>query len=345
MNLPIQNSISGVATSGESHALNASADNQFKTIFDFNEEILPASQKVVLQRSVTVRGEMLMISRDDIRVKEGFNPRIQDAAYHAHIRALADSMKAEGYFLDKPIAVYAGYDGKRPVLFAFDGFCRLAAYDLALSEGAPLQDLPIVIKPNSVTIEDLTVGFVVGNTGKRLTPMEIGVVCKRLVGFGWSEERIAERLHISCEYVAQLLLLAGAPRFIRDFVQNGEMTASLAVESLRKHGADVQDVLVDALANAKAAGKTRLTKRFMPGHGQRKFLTKKAPVMLEAIERLTKHDAFKKLPNDLRITFEALVSGAAAACDPVTGDDVAILQAKSLDTGLNEKGVFEHTKP
>ena len=51
---------------------------------------------------------------DDIVVVDGFNVRVQDDAYHAKVREYADSMKANGYYAGKSIAVYiARIDGKR----------------------------------------------------------------------------------------------------------------------------------------------------------------------------------------------------------------------------------------
>lgn len=300
-------------------------DAHYATVLGFNEEILPATHKAVMQRAAAARGEMHLVDRGDIRIKEGLNPRIQDASYHAHVRWLADSMKEKGFFADKPIAVYAGYDGKRPVMYVVDGFCRMAAYDLALSEGAPLLEIPVILSPNSTSMEDLTVNFVVSNSGKRLTPMEVSIVCKRLQGFGWNDARIASSLHITQEYVGQLLTLAGAPREIRNMVQNGEMTASLAVETLRKHGPDVMQVVGEAMATAKADGKVKLTKRYMPEQIQRKYVTKQAPVVIDAIKRLQTHEAFRALPDDLRGVFEDFLKGmdkAVQAKEAVQGETV-----------------------
>ncbi len=95
----------------------------------------------------------------------------------------------------------------------------------------------MVVKPNSSSLEDLTVSLVTSNGGKRLTPYELGMVAKRLEGFGWEPERIASRLLITEQYVEQLLMLMGAPLGLRQAVQAGHMSAANAVELLRKHDA------------------------------------------------------------------------------------------------------------
>ncbi|TAL65819.1 MAG: ParB/RepB/Spo0J family partition protein [Burkholderiaceae bacterium] len=291
-------------------------DRQFQGVLEFQTEIVPASHKTLMNSIVAVKAEMLMVDVNDLRVLDGFNPRIQDERYHAHVRTIADSIKENGYYPDKPLAGYGGLDGRKPVIYVTDGFCRTAALKLAISEGAPISEVPLVLKDKSTTMEDLTVAFVVSNKGKNLTPMELAIVCKRLVGFGWTVQRIAEKVQITVEYVSQLLTLAGAPRHIREMVQSGEVTAALAIETMRKHGADAGEALNAGLAAAKATGKTRLTKKFMPAQVQRKFFIKNAPQMFSVMERIRALASYGAMPPDIRSAIDDLVKGAAIAAEP-----------------------------
>lgn len=205
------------------------------------------------------------VPRDKIRVIDGFNIRnAADPEYKAHIRALANSMKANGYMQDKPLA---GYVAKDPdtgenVIYLTDGHSRLAAVDLANSEGCEFNLLPLVVKPKGTSMEDLTVALYTSNSGKPLTTFETAMLCKRLLGFGMTEKQIAERLGFKAgkKYVDDLLSLVAAPKELRDMVANGSVGASLAIATIKDVGpAKAAKKLEKAVEKAKAEGKTKVT--------------------------------------------------------------------------------------
>lgn len=77
----------------------------------------------------------------------------------------------------------------------------------------------------------------------------------------WSDSAtIAKRLGITKPYVNQLLDFLAAPKPVRDLVSSGKVSATLAVETIRKHGVkQATKMLKDGLAEAEAKGKTRAT--------------------------------------------------------------------------------------
>lgn len=229
--------------------------------------------------------DLWKMPRDRIHVEPGFNVRTSTPDYKAHLRAIADSIKANGYMQDKPIAGYVAQRDGQDILIVTDGHTRLAAFDLAVSEGWEGTELPVVTKPRGTSMEDLTIALVTSNNGRPLTPYEVAVVCKRLVGYGMETKDIAARLGYTKQYIEGLLDLLAAPKAVRDLVIAGTVSATLAVETIKKHGKEAAKVLTAGATEAKASGKDRVTKKHVTKattKGEKKpKKAKEAPVQQE----------------------------------------------------------------
>lgn len=287
----------------------------FRGALEFSTELVGVSEKVALASHAIAKGNSFMCMVEDIHVLPDFNPRIRTEALRLHIRGIADSILAEGYYLDKPISVYAATVGKKPTFFITDGHCRFEALLLAISESAEISEVPIVIKDRSTTMEDLTVAFVRTSDGLKLGPLEVAICCKRLVGFNWPIPRIAQRIGRTEEYVSQLLTLAGAPSAIRNMIENGETTAAVAISALRTHGEEAPAVLGRALDAAKAKGKDKVTTKFMPEQVRKVAMRKAAPKMLDAIQQVKVHKAYATLPEDLQKLIDELLTTLKAPAE------------------------------
>ena len=250
----------------------------------FETELIPGAVKAAM--SGVKSSDLWKVPRDRIRVMPGFNIRVQNDDHKAQVRFIADSMKANGYFADKPLAGYVAKEDGENVLYVIDGHTRLEAVDLANSEGAEINEIPVVTKPAGTSMEDLTVALVVSNEGRHLSPYEVALVCKRLIGFGMEEADIARRIGKTRTYVSNLLLLASAPRALTTLVQEGKASATLAVETYKAHGKEAAKVLKEGLVQAQASGKTKVTgKHLQPSNRdlfkqdkqQRKSAGQKAP--------------------------------------------------------------------
>lgn len=275
----------------------------------FNTELTAASMKSVIASHALVRLEnAFMCAIEDIHILEGFNPRSKNAALTAHIRSLADSIKEVGFYPDAPLSVFAAVVNKKPIFYVSNGHCRYQGLLLAISEGAQILDVPIVIKGLGASMEDMTVAFARTSEGMRLDPLGLAVSCKRLASYNWSVEKIAPQLGISPEYVTQLLTLAGAPWAIREMVEQGHTTAAVAIGALRAHGEDAAEVLEGALVAAKASGKTKVTTKFMPAQIRKVAMRKAAPKMYEAIQQIKTDPAYVSLPASLQTLINDLVA-------------------------------------
>lgn len=236
-------------------------ENTEVKIEEFNTVLFAGSTTAGLKDAK--RTDLWKVQREKVKVLEGFNVRIKNEDYLAQVRLIADSMKANGFFPDKPIAGFVAEVNGDNIVYVIDGHTRLDAYDLAVSEGAELQGIPMVIKPKGTSMEDLTVALVVSNNGRQLTSYETALVCKRLIHYGMEEAEVARRIGLSKQHVANLLTLVAAPRELGNLVQDGKVSASLAVVTLKTHGSKALDVLKEGLANAESVGKTKVTEKHL----------------------------------------------------------------------------------
>jgi ParB-like chromosome segregation protein Spo0J len=250
------------------------------------------------------------VERDQLRIIPNFNTRIRGERLTAHIRELADSMKSEGYYPDKPLAGYVAREGDEQVIYITDGHCRLEGRDLAVSEGAEIDKLPVVVSAQGTSIEDLTVALARTNSGKPLEPYELAIVCKRLSRFGMDSDEIARRVGFTRTYVDNLLLLIGADAAIRQMVMDDKVSASTAVDAIKQHGSKALERLQVALEQAQAGGKERVTKKLMPAKPElvfKKYVTKSAPQLFNAVRDITLDDGYKHLSSELREKLDQLM--------------------------------------
>lgn len=309
--------------------------------FDSKLDIAPNQSKFFSLLTAGKRTQH-MVFMSDLRVMDGFNPRVKDSAYYAHIRNIANSIKEEGFYADKPLTAVPSYEGRNPVALITDGGCRFEAAKLAISEGAELNQLPVVFKDRATTQDDLMIALVKSNEGKRFTPLELSIVVKRLYKFGHVPNNIARRLGFTPEYVHQLLALAGAPDEIRRMLESGVVSAGLAVQAMRKHGSDATEVLMQAAEKAKGKGKSSITTKDMPDHLDRKVLIKTAPAMKDALDRIRSNEQFESLPEAIRQEIENVLADfskeKAKAASKAEKSQVA-KEAKQAKPGRQKKVV------
>lgn len=194
-----------------------------------------------------------------LRVIDGFNVRVMTESYKARIREICDSIKANGYYADQPLAGYVAREEGKSVIIITNGHTRYAALMMAIAEGAEIEVVPVVTKPNGTSMIDLTVALKNSNDGAPLTPYEVAVLCKRLIGYQITEEEIARRMGLSITQVKNYLMLMSAPMSIHRLVIDEKVSATLAIETLRKHGENAATILSNGVAAAEDSGKGRAT--------------------------------------------------------------------------------------
>lgn len=203
---------------------------------------------------------MLLVHPSHVTEIDGFNVRVDTPDYLEHVAALAESIKANGFYANKPLGGYIGKDGEgNDALLLTDGYSRLRALRKLMEEGVEIGKIPFAVKAKGTSLEDLTVALVQDNEGRKLEVYEKAVVVKRLKGYGMAEDEIARRLGMTKRYVDDLLLLAGAPRQIAVFVTTGKVSATEAIKQIRANPTGAAKALADMIKKAEAKGKGRAT--------------------------------------------------------------------------------------
>lgn len=232
-------------------------DAQFKTIANFSKEFTAGNTKAAMKAADAGSSDLWKVPVASIRPQEGNNLRIPGPGRDAHVRWLADQIKKHGFYPSKPLTGFVAVEGGEQVIILQDGGCRFDAAKLAISEGAPIDKLPMVIQDRSSSSVDQVVDMLNSNEGKAFTVLEKALGAKRLKTYGKTDIEIADLMGITNAYVGQLLTLAGAPKKIRDMLQAEEISATNAIKMMKAHGEGAADVLGKAVKTAKAKGKEK----------------------------------------------------------------------------------------
>lgn len=211
------------------------------------------------------RSDTYRIEPRDIHVKEGFNSRVKDFdPADADDMALAMSISQIG--VKQPITVFFE-DGKA---WLSDGHRRRAAalYAIENIEGTPADlTMPVQTEARESDEAERIFSQIVRNTGKPFTALEQATVFKKLLGLNWTEQEIADKSGISKQRVSDLLGLQKAPAKIRKMIQKGEISATLAITTLKKTKGDAAkavEALQTGVVKAKEEGKTKATAKHVP---------------------------------------------------------------------------------
>ena len=256
-------------------------------------------------------GDLWQVPYDDLYVIPGFNVREHDDEYEAHIENITASMVANGYDRTKPLSGYVVVIEGRNRVAITDGHTRYIAAGRARERGREIETLPLVTATRGTSTEDLIVGLVTSNSGRQLKPYEVGTVCKRLIQAGLDEAEIARRLSITQTYVNDLLYLHSLPKSTQDLVKKGQISATLAIETSRKHGPAAVKMLQEAVKQAVESGKKKATgKNIAPTWSA--SVKKTAPRMYDVLQEITGDSAFKKLAPAIQATIRGLLEDLPA---------------------------------
>lgn len=187
----------------------------------------------------------------ELYVEDGYNIRDVD---QAHVEEFRDAYLAGEYV--PPLTVEVTQQGIKVI----DGHHRFAGAKMAAETGMELR-----LEVNDITgtsEADKIALMVTSSQGKPLEPLERAKAYARLKAQGWTNDEIAKKVKRSPSDVANMLALAECPEPIKDMVRGGQMSYVTATELTRKHGTEAEAVAAQALEEAKAAGKDKVTKKF-----------------------------------------------------------------------------------
>lgn len=269
--------------------------------------LVPGNVKVI--KNANRRSDSLyFIDPASIHVIPGYNVRYEGDDYHAYVRSMADSMKAEGFHADSPLVVYvAKIDGEDRVTL-IRGHSRMKALALANDEGAGITEIPVIFKPKTISPQELEFDLIDSNNGRNLTTYETAIVVKRLMNLGITEEELLAKKRFSPPQLQLLITLASAPPRLAELVASGQASAKVAVELIRKHGpVAAQRMALEMVERAKNAGHKQLTVRNLPQAAFKKALKKAAPRLHEATSAVTSDPGYSGLAKETRALLESVL--------------------------------------
>lgn len=196
-----------------------------------------------------------------LEVEEGFNARPLNAE---HVQEMSLAWRSGAVFPPMEVRVE---DGR---ILIVDGHHRHAAALDAISKGAVIKTVDVrQFRGNDA---DRVAHMISSASGMPLTPLQLGVQYRKLIGFGWTEKQIADRVGKSGQHVKDMILLAEANSDVHQAVNAGEVTGTTAVTLVKKHGSKAGQVIREVVEKAKASGKTKATPKMFAESGDKPSL-------------------------------------------------------------------------
>jgi ParB-like chromosome segregation protein Spo0J len=228
------------------------------------------------------RIDMLKFDPANLHEEPGWNERIDNDDLTQHIRQLADSIKEVGVL--EPLTVYLSDEGKAVVT---NGHCRLLAVKIAIAEGADIKTVPVRTEPKASNDADRVLSMITRNSGKPLTPIETSRVIKRLDSFGWTAADISLKTGYTKGHISNFMALSSAPARIQRLVEDGKVSATLAVDTMRGNSEDrATEILESAVVSAVQSGKKKATRKHTYGPIKKLTWANIGPDLFDALEIL-----------------------------------------------------------
>jgi hypothetical protein len=236
----------------------------------FAHELTSAPVEPTMKAAEATTAKLYRVPVDKIKPIPGFNVRVESPEYVAHRDMIRASIAANGYDSTKPLAGYVAKEGDENVIYVTDGHTRLAAVqeynaDPDTAEKDEIAALPVMVHPREVSLTDLTVALHTANSGRPLTPFELGVVVKRLLADeGAKKGEIATRLGVTSRYLDDVLLLANAEPKVKQHVASGAVSSTMAIQLIRKDPDSAAEKIEAAVKETAGTGKKATRKHTGP---------------------------------------------------------------------------------
>lgn len=234
----------------------------------FAHELTAGPVDPTMKAAEATSAKLYRVPIEKIKIIPGFNVRVPSADYIEHRDNLAELIRANGYDGTKPLAGYVAKEGDENVIYVTDGHTRLDAVSVLNSEAKKadkITALPVLVHPKEVSLIDLTVGLHTANSGRPLTPFELGIVVKRLLAEdGASKKDIAARLAVTTRYLDDVLLLANAAKEVKQHVATGSVSSTMAIQLLRADPDTAAEKIEKAVKTAASTGKKATRKHAGP---------------------------------------------------------------------------------
>lgn len=189
-----------------------------------------------------------------LEINEGFNPRPLNPK---HMAEMSLAMRNGATFPPLDVWVEEGH------IFIVDGHHRHAAALDAIGKGVDIKSLECRhFRGNDA---DRVAHSLNSAGGLALTPLQLGLRYQTLIGFGWTEQRIADRRGKSLQHVKDMIQLAEANSDVHQAVDAGEISGTAALKMVKQHGSRAGAVIREGVEQAKAHGKGKVKPKALAG--------------------------------------------------------------------------------
>lgn len=234
--------------------------------------------------------EIFRVDVKTLKTEPGFNLREPGPELEEHIEGLKNHFLRKGGV--PPIEVRLNNAGHVVVV---DGHCRREAMLRALKIDKELDPL-LDCKPFEGDEVERVAKIITSAAGKALTPLEVGFGYQRLAKMGLSPIEIGERFSKTRQHVDQWLLVANAGPEVHALIRSGDVSMTMAVDIVRKHGDKAAEFIAGKTAVAKGKGKTRVTAASVAAP---KLKQKAWQPLVDASDAL-----FQSLPTETKVILE-----------------------------------------
>ena len=185
-----------------------------------------------------------------LEIREGFNARPLN---QEHVDAMALAQRNGAIFPPLDVFVEEGH------IFIVDGHHRHAATLQNIAQGFEIKSSEVRhFRGNDA---DRVAHMLNSASGLALTPLQLAIQYRKLVGFGWTEAQIANRRGKSVQHVKDMIQLAEADSDVHQAVNAGLVSGTAALKMVKQHGSKAGAVIQEGLEQAKAEGKEKVTPR------------------------------------------------------------------------------------
>lgn len=240
------------------------------------------SFKSMIKDGTAKRADAMKFRIEDIHEEAGFNLREEGPDLEASIDALAAHIAAGG--LVPALEVRPRPEGG---VYVVDGHRRRRAF---LKVADQVRDgngelwLPVVAFAGNDA--DRIARVITSAEGRALSLLEVGRGYKRLVALNWTPQQIADKVGKTRQHVDGALILANANSDVQALVAAGEVSATTAIDVVRKYGEGAGGVLGGAVSDAKAKGKGKATAGAVRGKPlPRKLVDEVEPMLYRIAEK------------------------------------------------------------
>lgn len=187
-----------------------------------------------------------------------FNSRdIDSPVAREDIEEIARSILTRGFDPDRALLVRKLPSGRWMVT---DGHKRRRAVLRAIELGAKIATVPCRSEERGTNDEARAI-LRLRAPGRELSPLEAATDIRRLMGWGWSDAKIAAELGKKPDWIARCLDLAAAPIEVRAAVRDQQISPTEARRVVKEHGSNAGAIIARSVDHARTEGRSRARPR------------------------------------------------------------------------------------